>query len=75
MFDTLISKAALFLKLTTVILIIIMYIVNSVVRKLTARDIDAHPTEDAIIISYTVAAAKSGDRGDQLQDSKQCQKM
>ena len=75
MFDSFISKTWSFLELTTVILILVMYTVNSLVRKLTAHDIDAHPTEDAIVISYTVDAAVAGDRGDRLQDSKQCQKM
>lgn len=38
--------------------------------------IDAHPTEDAIVVTYELEASLVGDFGDtMLEESKECQKM
>lgn len=45
-------------------------------RRVNTLGIDAHPTEDAIVVTYELEASLVGDLGDtMLEESKQCQKM
>ncbi|KAI1289211.1 Kinesin-associated protein 3 [Halotydeus destructor] len=50
--------------------------VKFIQKRINATGIDAHPTEDAIVITYELEASLVGDLGDtMLEENKECQKI
>ena len=58
------------------IIIFISYKVSSSFRRVKGGNIDAHPTEKAIIVNYELEAVILGEMGEpMLGERKECQKV
>ena len=49
--------------------------VRFVQKKRHVKDLDVHPTEDAIVVTYEMEAALVGDLGSMFEESKECTKI
>lgn len=49
--------------------------IRFVQKKRHVKDLDVHPTEDAIVVTYEIEAAFVGDLGSMFEESKECTKI